>query len=90
MSNTHITKNYFAHGGDELVIGGKLTILEGAVVENASEEGSFDGDGGMLPAAYVPDSQATTIAGLKEDFNALLAALRASGLMGAYQPPNAS
>ena len=37
MSNT---RNYMAHGGDELVIGGKLTFLPGAVVEGA--EGLFD------------------------------------------------
>ena len=30
MPNTHNTKNYMAHGGGELVIGGKLTFLEGA------------------------------------------------------------
>ena len=29
---THITRNYMAHGGNELVIGGKLTILEDAEV----------------------------------------------------------
>ena len=34
MPNTHNTKNFFAHGGNELVIGGKLTFLEGAEVEN--------------------------------------------------------
>ena len=26
------TRNYFAHGGNELVIGGKLTFLPGATV----------------------------------------------------------
>ena len=31
--------------------------------------------------AYVPDSEATTIAALKDDYNALLAALRSCGLM---------
>ena len=25
MANTYNTKNYFAHGGEQLVIGGKLT-----------------------------------------------------------------
>ena len=33
MSNTYNTRNYAAHGGAEWVIGGKLTILEGATVE---------------------------------------------------------
>jgi hypothetical protein len=37
MSNA---KNYFAHGGNELVIGGKLTFLPGAIVEGG--EGLFD------------------------------------------------
>ena len=38
----------------------------------------------MEPAsqiAYIADSEATTIAALKDDFNALLAALRSCGLM---------
>ena len=36
MSNT---KNYFAHGGNELVIGGKLTFLPGATVEGGEVKG---------------------------------------------------
>ena len=113
MSDTHNTKNYFAHGGNELVIGGKLTFLTGATVEGG--EGLFDGGegggytlpaatastlggikvgsglsiteegvlsaDGLTPAAAHADSTATTIAGLKEDFNALLAALRTAGLL---------
>ena len=31
--------------------------------------------------AYIADSEATTIAALKDDFNALLAAIRTAGLM---------
>ena len=111
MPNTHITKNYMAHGGGELVIGGKLTFLDGAEVENfpgGGGGGSYTlpaatattlggikvGSGltitdgvlstdGITPAAAQADSEATTIAALKEDFNALLAALRAAGLMEA-------
>ena len=46
MSNT---KNYFAHGGNELVVGGKLTFLSGATIEGA--EGLFDlHTGGNVPA----------------------------------------
>ena len=79
MSNT---RNYMAHGGDELVIGGKLTFLPGATVEGA--DGLFD-----LPEAELlhqkipamPDSEATTVAALREDYNRLLAALRTAGLM---------
>ena len=116
MPDTHITKNYMAHGGNEFVIGGKLTFLPGAVVEGG--EGLFGGSGassgtgytlpaatasalggikvgaglsvtaegvlsadGITPAAAQADSEATTIAGLKESFNALLAALRTAGLL---------
>ena len=75
MPDTHITKNYFAHGGNELVIGGKLTFLEGAETEGME---------GILPVAEnQADSTATTVANLKEDFNALLARLKAAGLMAA-------
>ena len=82
MSNT---KNYFAHGGNELVIGGKLTFLPGASVEGA--EGLFDlptGGGACLP--FLADSEATTVAQLREDYNRLLAALRTAGLMEAGDP----
>ena len=113
MPETHNTKNFMAHGGNELVIGGKLTFLPGAVVEGG--EGLFDGGegpeytlpiagtetlggikvgsglsitaqgvlsaDGVTPAAAQADSEATTIAGLKEDFNALLAAMRTAGLL---------
>ena len=74
------TRNYHAHGGNEWVIGGKLTFLPGAVVEGA--EGLFDspaGEGQSL--SYMAPSEATTIAVLREDFNALLAALQEAGLM---------
>ena len=78
MSNP---KNYFAHGGSELVIGGRLTFLPGASVEGA--DGLFD-----LPASdavaqlpALPDSEASTVTALRQDYNNLLAALRAVGLM---------
>lgn len=78
MSNS--TRNFQAHGGNEWVIGGKLTFLPGAVVDGA--EGLFD-----LPAQSIitlanqPPSTAGTVAALREDYNALLAALVASGIM---------
>ena len=79
MSNA--TRNYHAHGGNEWVIGGKLTFLPGAVVEGA--EGLFDlpavGEPVILPS--LPDSEATTVAALRENFNSLLALLRSAGLM---------
>ena len=77
MSNT---RNYMAHGGDELVIGGKLTFLPGATVEGA--EGLFDlPSGGAQPLPCMANSEATTVAALREDYNRLLAALREAGLM---------
>lgn len=82
MDTSRNTKNFFEHGGDELVIGGKLTFLPGATVEGA--DGLFDlpkTGGAVLPA--MPDSDATTVAALREDVNSLLKALRESGLMAA-------
>ena len=76
---TRNTHNYFAQGGNELVIGGKLTFLPGATIEGGGDRcgqpPSFE------PIGYVADSEATTIAALKDDFNALLAAIRTAGLM---------
>lgn len=69
------TRNYTAHGGRETVIGGKLTFLPGAEVEGLNEALS------MPKAPFLPDSEATTVAALRADFNALLGALRAAGLM---------
>ena len=37
-------------------------------------------------APYVADSEATTVANLKNDFNALLAALRTAGVLSATAP----
>ena len=81
MANTYNSKNYFAHGGNELVIGGKLTFLPGATVEGG--EGLFDLPAGSPVTAlpFLADSEATTVAGLREDYNRLLAALRTAGLM---------
>ena len=62
------TKNYMTQGGEELHIGGKIVFESGA---------SFGG--GLIPNQA--DSTADTVAKLKTDFNALLAALKASGLM---------
>lgn len=83
MSDT--TRNYHAHGGNEWVVGGKLTFLPGATVEGA--EGVMN-----LPAAAsttlpnLPASEATTVAALREHFNQLLAGLKAAGVM-ASDPP---
>ena len=64
-------KNYTEQGGEVTHIGGKLVI---------DERGSVEG----LPIAEnQEDSTASTIADLKTDFNALLAKLKAAGLMAA-------
>ena len=76
---TRNTHNYFAQGGNELVIGGKLTFLPGAVIEGGDD--LFTPSLPFDQIAYVPDSEATAIAALKDDYNALLAALRSCGLM---------
>ncbi len=84
MANTYDSKNYFSHGGEQLVIGGKLTFLDGAEVENFP--GSASGNTASGTAPYVADSEATTVANLKNDFNALLATLRTAGVLSATAP----
>ena len=76
---TRNTHNYFAQGGNELVIGGKLTFLPGATIEGGDD--LFGQPPSFEPIGYVADSEATTIAALKDDFNALLATIRNAGLM---------
>ena len=73
------TRNYHAHGGNEWVVGGKLTILPGAVVEGMEPS---------LPSSIAnqPQSTATTVATLKDDFNALLTKLKSAGYMVADTP----
>ena len=74
------TRNFHAHGGNEWVIGGKLTFLPGAVVEGA--EGLFDvPDKNIVQFANIPASTATSNAALREDFNRLLSALKEAGAM---------
>ena len=66
-------KNYTEQGGEKTVIGGTLEILEGASVTGLPSS--------FTPAENQADSTATTIALLKDDFNALLAKLKTAGLM---------
>ena len=81
----HITKNYHAHGGNEWVVGGKLTFLPGATVEGGN--GLFgENDPGFTQMPNQAASTASTIALLKDDVNALLAALKTAGLMVADAP----
>jgi hypothetical protein len=68
-------KNYTKQGGEKTVIGGTLEIKEGASVTGLPLQ--------FTPAENQSDSTATTIAGLVVDFNALLAKLKAAGLMAA-------
>jgi hypothetical protein len=63
------SKNYTEQGGEKTVIGGTLEIAEGASVT------------GLPVAANQVNSTATDAAGLVTDFNALLAKLKAAGLM---------
>lgn len=62
-------KNYTEQGSDRTVIGGTLEILDGATLI------------GLPSAANQKPSSATTVAALKDDFNALLLKLKAAGLM---------
>ncbi len=64
-------KNYTEQGGEKTVIGGTLEILEGASLT------------GLPIAENQADSTATDATGLVTDFNALLAKLKAAGLMAA-------
>jgi len=70
MSNV---KNYTEQGGEKTVIGGELEIAASGKLTFAGTE--------LKPAETQADSTASTIAGLAADFNALLARLKAAGLM---------
>lgn len=69
---SYSAKNYTEQGGDVTHIGGRLVFEEGASVEGLP---------GSTPAENQADSVATTVAALKDDFNDLLAKLKAAGLM---------
>ena len=62
-------KNYTEQGGEKTVIGGTLEIREGASVA------------GLPSANNQATSTAATVAGVKDDFNALLLKLKDAGLM---------
>ena len=68
------SKNYTEQGGERTVIGSALVFEEGAAIE------------GFPGAVNQSDSTATTVATLKDDFNALLTKLKAAGLMTADAP----
>ena len=68
-------KNYTEQGGDVTHIGGKLIFEGGSSVEGLPSS--------FTPAENQAASEATTVVALKEDFNSLLAKLKAAGLMTA-------
>lgn len=70
MSNV---KNYTEQGGERTVIGGEIEIATGGKL-------TFEGVE-VKPAAAQEDSTASTIAAAVIDLNALLAKLRAAGLI---------
>jgi hypothetical protein len=65
------TKNYTEQGGSVTHFGGKVIFEEGVEIE------------GLPVADNQADSEATTVAGLKDDLNTLLTKLKAAGLMEA-------
>lgn len=76
--NTRMTKNYNTDGGNRTVIGGVLEFESGAEVKNFPDGGSGGGGG---TAENQSASTATAVAGLKNDFNALLLKLKNAGIM---------
>jgi len=79
---TRNCKNYLTDGGDRLVIGGTLEVLDTATVTGlqtgyATEQTA----GSVYKATNQTESTATTIADLKSDFNALLLKMKDAGIM---------
>ena len=81
---TRNCKNYATDGGDRLVIGGTLEILDTATVTGlqtgyATEQTA----GSVYQTSNQAESAATTIADLKSDFNAILLKMKDAGIMAA-------
>ena len=84
---TRNCKNYLSDGGDRLVIGGTLEVLDTATVTGLqSGYASEQTAGSVYQTTNQTESAATTIADLKSDFNALLLRLKNAGIMAADQP----
>ena len=84
---TRNCKNYLTDGGDRLVIGGTLEVLDTATVTGLqSGYATEQTAGSVYQAPNQAESAATTIADLKSDFNALLQKLKNAGVMAADQP----
>ena len=84
---TRNCKNYLTDGGDRLVIGGTLEVLDTATVIGlqpgfATEQTA----GSVYQATNQVESAATTISDLASDFNALLQKLKDAGIMMSDQP----
>ena len=71
------TKNYTEQGGERTIIGGELVVKSGGrlILEEGAE------NSGLPKAANQAESTATTVAGLKDDLNALIGKLVSAGLM---------
>ena len=67
------TKNYTEQGGDKTVIGGEVDITGTCKLKGKT----------VTQAANQIDSTASTVSGAVADMNALLAKLKAAGLMAA-------
>ena len=84
---TRNCKNYLTDGGDRLVIGGTLEVLDTATVTGLqSGYATEQTAGSVYQATNQVESAATTIADLTSDFNALLQKLKDAGIMAADQP----
>ena len=84
---TRNCKNYLTEGGDRLVIGGTLEVLDTATVTGLqSGYATEQTAGSVYQAMNQAESAATTIADLTSDFNALLLKLKDAGIMAADQP----
>lgn len=67
------TKNYRERGGEKWVVNGVLEVTEAGVLMLNNKP--------LIRAENQPDSIASTIAELKEDFNSLLQKLKYAGIM---------
>lgn len=84
---TRNCKNYLTDGGDRMVIGGTLEVLDAATVTGLKSGYATEQTvGSVYQAANQASSNASTIADLKSDFNALLQKLKNAGIMAADQP----
>ena len=84
---TRNCKNYLADGGDRLVIGGTLEVLDTATVTGLQSGYATEQTvGSVYQAPNQAESAATTIADLKSDFKALLVKMKNAGIMVADQP----